>query len=208
MAIIMLEDPTGKMEVTLFPKTYAEAAPMLGQPDTVLVLGGVIDYRAGQLQMRVDAIKKASLSAMIRKAKEDGVFDEEEAKRGLSVMRKTLEMEEEVEAVDEEGNAIAGEKIKVSKETATEGGDDKKPDVPEADVTEKKEPGHMHTITLPARAPKQLLLDLKRVLETYPGGDPVQLKIGEQMIMLPLTITMSPILEKRIEEVLASAAQG
>ncbi len=206
MAIVMLEDPTGKMEVTLFPKTYAEAAPMLGQPDTVLVLGGVIDYRAGQLQMRVDAIKRSSLSAMIKKAKEDGVFDEEEAKRGLSVMRKTLEMEEEVEAVDEEGNAIAGEKIKVSKETAAEGGDDKKPDVPEADVTEKKEPGHMHTITLPARAPKQLLLDLKRVLETYPGGDPVQLKIGEQMIMLPLTVTMSPILEKRIADLLATAA--
>ncbi len=233
MAIIMLEDPTGKMEVTLFPKTYAEAAPMLGQPDTVLVLGGVIDYRAGQLQMRVDAIKKASLSAMIRKAKEDGVFDEEEAKRGISVMRKTLDMEETMEAVDEEGNVIAGEKMVVRDEAVAVEDDLLGPvgkwlaaGMPATDAMkafgfegtakpaakegqpkkEEKKDQKVHTITLPARAPKQLLLDLKRVLETYPGGDPVQLKIGEQMIKLPLTVTMSPILEKRIAEVLAAAA--
>ena len=135
------------------------------------------------------------------------MFDEEEAKRGLSVMRKTLEMEEEVEAVDEEGNAIAGEKIKVC-EGATEGNGDAKPDAPETAGTggkEKKEEPRVHTVTLPARAPKQLLLDLKRVLETYPGTEPVQLRIGEQMIRLPLTITWSALLEKKIDDLLAAS---
>jgi len=237
MAIVMLEDPTGKMEVTLFPKTYAEAAGMLEQPDTVLVCGGVIDYRAGQLQMRVDAIKKSSLSAMIRKAKEDGVFDEEEAKRGISVMRKTLEMDEEMEAVDEEGNVVAGEKMVVSDGAGTQIEDDflgpigkwlaagmpatdamkalgfegvagAKPAKAGASKEEKKQKDGepvIHTVTLPARAPKQLLLDLKRVLETYPGTDKVQLKIGEQTIQLPLTITWSPLLEKKIDDLLISA---
>jgi len=108
MAIVMLEDPTGKMEVTLFPKTYAEGGAMLEQPDTIIIVGGVIDNRMGQLQMRVDDIKKASLTAMIKRAKEEGIFDEEEAKRGISVLKKTLEAEEDIETVDEEGNVVAG----------------------------------------------------------------------------------------------------
>jgi hypothetical protein len=200
------------------------------------VLGGVIDHRMGQLQMRVDAVKKASLSAMIRKAKEDGVFDEEEAKRGISVMKKTLDMEEEMEAVDEEGNVIAGEKMKVSegapvedeslgpigkwlaagmpatdamKALGFEGGASKAPAKKEASdekQKEKKKDDKVYTIALPARAPKQLLLDLKRVLETYPGSEPVQLKIGDQIITLPLTITASPLLEKKVEDILAAAA--
>lgn len=61
----------------------------------------------------------------------------------------------------------------------------------------------IHTISLPERAPKKLLLDLKHVLETFPGKEKVQLKIGEQIIPLPLTINMSTILEKKIEDVLA-----
>jgi hypothetical protein len=60
----------------------------------------------------------------------------------------------------------------------------------------------IHTIQLPERAPKKLLLDLKGVLQTFPGSEKVQLKIGEQLIPLPLTIAMSPILEKKIDDLL------
>lgn len=61
MAIVMIEDPSGKMEVTLFPRLYAEAAPVLEQPDTVLKVEGVVDFRMGQLQMRVDKMSRSSL---------------------------------------------------------------------------------------------------------------------------------------------------
>jgi len=84
----------------------------------------------------------------------------------------------------------------------TEGDDIKTPEEP-TPVPEIQ----LHTITLPARAPKQVLLDLKHVLQTYPGNQRIQLKIGEQMIPLPLTVTMSPLLEKKIDEVLASAEE-
>jgi DNA polymerase III subunit alpha len=50
MAIVTLEDPTGKMEVTLFPRIFAEVGAVLEQPDTVLVIGGTVDLRMGQLQ--------------------------------------------------------------------------------------------------------------------------------------------------------------
>jgi hypothetical protein len=66
----------------------------------------------------------------------------------------------------------------------------------------------VHTIALPQRAPKQLLLDLKRVLQTFPGPEKVQLRIGEQLVPLPLTISMSTVLQKRIDDVIGSHASA
>lgn len=51
-----------------------------------------------------------------------------------------------------------------------------------------------------------MLLDLKRVLETFPGKEKIQLKIGEQMIPLPMTVSYSTILEKKIDEVMGKYA--
>ncbi|MDD5623472.1 MAG: DNA polymerase III subunit alpha [Candidatus Peribacteraceae bacterium] len=245
MAVVLLEDPTGKIEVTLFPRIYAEFAELLEQPDTVLVVGGTLDLRAGQLQLRVDAVKKAALSTMIARAKEEGFFDEEEARRGLTISRRKVEEVEQVEVLDEEGNVVAGETVSVGKE---ENGSDEylgplgqwivkgmdmkevlqilecdSPGVPSVPAPEKQKKASVrhqeegepqatsfsstqisiHTIALPERAPKKLLLDLKAVLERFPGKEKVQLKIGEQLIPLPLTINMSTVLEKKIEEVLS-----
>ncbi len=64
----------------------------------------------------------------------------------------------------------------------------------------------IHTIGLPERAPKQLLLELKTIFATFPGREKVQLKIGERMVPVPMTITMSPILEKHIDEAIKKFA--
>ncbi len=236
MAIVFLEDPTGKIEVTLFPRTYAEVSNILTQPDTVLVIGGTLDYRAGQLQLRADAMKKASLSTMITRAKEDGFFDEEEAKRGITQVRPVLADEDEaIEMVDEEGNVIAGETLKLAV-----GGEDRDSlaalgrwivdgmniaeplaalglsiDGAPAAATSPQQPQQpspseqisIHTVELPPRAPKQMLLELKKVLETFPGSERIQLKIGPQTIPLPLTVTMSTILENKIAEVMAQYSE-
>lgn len=234
MAILFLEDPTSKIEVTLFPRTYAECATVLETPDTVLKVEGTLDLRNGQLQIRADTIQRSGLSTMIQRAKDDGVFDEEEAKRGISITRKTFEEEEDaVEMTDEEGNVVAGEKLKL----AGPDGDDEffgpiaqwifrgclknealaalgLPTDPSEGVEKKQESRKdkakeetphlsVHTIALPAQAPKQLLLDLKKVFETFPGPEKVQLKIGEQVVPISLTVTMSPILESRVDDVLA-----
>jgi DNA polymerase-3 subunit alpha len=236
MAIVLLEDPTGKMEITLFPKTYAEMAPTLEQPDTVLVIAGTLDYRMGQLQMRAESMKRSSLSTMIARAKEDKVFDEEEAKRGISVARRMLDEEEEaVELLDEEGNVIAGEKVVLHvEESGTAGGEDEflgplgkwifqnmplgdaekalgldafgtpsvtdVPTLEEESLPEIQE--SLHTITLPARAPKQLLLDLKDIFLQFPGSEKVQLMIGQQLIPLNVTIGLSSAAQEKITAVL------
>jgi hypothetical protein len=212
--------------VTLFPRTFADASALFGQPDTVLVVAGTLDMRAGQLQIRADAIKKASLSTMIQRAKEEGFFDANEV--GL---QRTREVDEEkIEMVDEEGNVIAGEVVTVGKETAGEDflgplgrwivegmkTDDVMKDSDEKKIASESSKSlessplssriSIHTIELPARAPRQLLLDLKRTFETFPGRERVQLKIGGQIVPVPLTITMSTILEKKIEEIMGKYA--
>ena len=233
MAMVIIEDPTAKIEVTFFPRTFAQVADLLEKEDTILVIGGTLDLRMGALQLRADAAKRASLTTMVKNAKSAGFFDEEEAKRGLTIGRAELEDGEEVELTDEEGNVIAGEKVTLEKETASqedgyygplakwirEGmamedlvlvlGFESSDRVREADSDSGKcsSPSiNIYTITLPDRAPKQLLLDLKAVLETFPGKEKVQLKIGEQVIDLPLTITTSTILEQKIAELLESYA--
>lgn len=221
MAILWLEDPTGKIEVTLFPRVYNEVEAILTEPDTVLVVGGKLDMRGGQLQLRADAIKRSSLSKMIEKAQAAGFYNEEEAKKGIMPTRHQLE-DEVIEAVDEEGNVIAGETLKVEekKEEREEGffgplglwiADGMNIDEPlialELKEGKKEKPKNsteisIHTIELPERAPKSLLLELKKTLETFSGPEKVQLKIGSQTIPLPLTITMSPVLESKIDELI------
>ncbi|MDB4978261.1 MAG: polymerase subunit alpha [Candidatus Peribacteria bacterium] len=217
MGILTIEDPTGKIEVMLFPKTYSQFEHLLGQSDSMLVINGVLNMRGGLPQLQADVLKKASIQIMIDKAKKDGFFDEEEAKNGIRLQ--VRDEEETVDLLDEEGNVIAGEAVKVKEEKAEPA------DVPAANETtnsqqspspEESSPAsasgasaasvHVHTIELPARAPKQLLLDLKHVFETFPGHEKVQLKIGEQLVPVPLTVSMSAVLEARIQELLAGYA--
>ncbi len=209
MAIVMIEDPSGKMEVTLFPKTYADSAAVLEQPDTVLKIDGVVDQRAGQLQMKVDAVRRSSLSMMIQRAKDEGLFDEEEAKNGLKRVRK--EEDEHVDHVDDEGNVEAGKKTKVAtdapiEETVVSEGGAADASAVSIESSEDAPSISLHTVVLPPRAPKQLLLDLKDVFLLYPGREKVQLKIGEQTVALPVTVAMSPLLQQRIDEVLGKYA--
>ena len=158
--------------------------------------------------MRVDAVKRASLSTMIQRAKDEGVFDEVEAKNGIVRIRK--EEESGANDVDDEGNVIADAvrptptpgmvpseptgSVDGSLDDEKTGSSDTRPADPSAIS--------IHTVSLPPRAPKQLLLDLKDVFLRYPGHEKIRLKIGAQFVELPITIAMSPLLQQRIDEVL------
>ena len=101
MAIIMLEDCTGKMEATMFPKTYADYIEQLQKPDCILLIDGVLQERMGAKQLKVDSVKTASLEAVIKSAKEQNLFNEQEAEEGL---KREEAVEEEVEVAPAEGN--------------------------------------------------------------------------------------------------------
>jgi DNA polymerase-3 subunit alpha len=219
MGILQLEDPTGKIEVMMFPKAYAEIAGMLGQTDTVLVIGGTLEARGGQMQVIADALKRASLSTMLQKAKAEGFFDEEEARRGVVRTRPPLDDDVKEKTKESNGavptNAATTTPMVDELDAATSAPHDERAsssavadEGADAPIEQTTSTGvHVRTIVLPARAPRQLLLDLKQVLQTFPGPERVQLQIGDQRVDVPLTVNMSVILEQKIADILARYAE-
>ena len=229
MAILTVEDPTGKTEVTLFPRVYAQYKELLEKPDTVLVLAGTIDFRMGQPQLKAEALKRVSLETMVARAKSEGMFSEEEARHWQSSSARRRETEESVELVSDEGEVLT-ERIRqnaangngdafhgplaqwILQGMSTQEAVDQLGLMNESENTGEPPPSSgvtavqtsgglsIHTVTLPAFAPRELLIEIKNIFETFPGSEKVQLKIGEKIIPVSLTVTMSPILEKRIEE--------
>ncbi len=74
MASFMIEDPTGKLDVICFPKAYQKYGHLLME-DEVIVMGGKLDDRRGQVQFVCDDAKKISLENMIKNAKENGTYE-------------------------------------------------------------------------------------------------------------------------------------
>ena len=204
MGVVTLEDPTGKIEVTLFPRTYAETSAFLGENSALLVVGGTLDVRNNQLQVRAEAVKRLHLPTFIEHAKESGLFNEEEAKHGTVPHRRAESRTEHMELIDDEGNIVAGETVTLKEQGRKDALGPLGTWILQGMSLDN--PISLHTIPLPTHAPKQLLLDLKDTIALFPGKERVQLKIGEQCIPLPLTISMSPILERRLADLLQTYA--
>jgi DNA polymerase III subunit alpha len=221
MAIVTVEDPTARMEVMLFPRVYAQFKDLLEKPDSILVIAGNLDMRMGQPQLKAEAMKCASITTMVQRARESGMFNEDEAKNWRGMQRKDKAEEEAVETVSEEGEVRT---VKLESEAPQEllgplakwihagmdmaapmqalglDGSAPAPAPAATPAVAKTTPISIHTIALPERAPRELLLEIKSIFETFPGREKVQLKIGQKMVPVGLTITMSPLLEKRVEE--------
>ncbi len=77
MASFVIEDPTGKLDVIVFPKAYQKFGHLFKE-DEVVVMGGKLDDKRGQIQFICDEAKAVSLDNMIKKAKEEGSYKPEE----------------------------------------------------------------------------------------------------------------------------------
>lgn len=233
MAVLTIEDPTGRIEVTLFPRVYSQVGATIDKPDSVLVIAGTIDMRGGMLQMKGEAIKRASLSSMIAKAKESGMFDAEDAGRTIRNMDEGPRGEADLlpEDNDDIADRAMGEQDAKAQEPVygpvaawirdgmnVEGllatleinlSNEQKPAV--ADITPPRSSPtsvSVHTITLPERAPKELLLTLKSIFETFPGSERVQLSIGSKIVQVPIAVTLSPIFQKRVDDAITQFSSG
>lgn len=203
MAVVTIEDPTGRMEAMFFPKYYSQFKDVLEDTGSMLVLAGTLDMRLGQPQLKAEAVKKASLETMVKKAKETGMFSDEEAKNWHAGKKRK---EEEADDITEDAPAdspteeLLGPIAAWIQQGMQTDAPLKKLKLDKFELAEEQPTISVHTVTLPARAPKELLLAVKEVFETFPGREKVRLKIGSKLVDVPMTIAMSPILEKRIEE--------
>lgn len=202
MAIATLEDPTGKIEVTLFPKTFAEYANVLEEPGNVLVIGGVIDVRGGMYQLRADAVKKVSLDTMITKAKESGFYDEKEAEGGVLFSTDFIQAEE--------GKSIqrsTGDDDELPTFTSAPSHHDQDEEVVGSSTEEETLPAKQttadYTIVLPSHAPQALLAELKQLLASNPGAHTVELDIHGKIIPVPFTVNAQDSLKEKVKTLLA-----
>lgn len=212
MAVLTIEDPTGRIEVTLFPKVFAQAADLIEKPDTMLVLVGVLELRAGLPQLRVDALKRVSITTLVNHAKADGMFDEEEAKHWKPIVRHDVL---ESSDADEDHAPSVTSTIGIPEAAGftkkhhgplsqwmMRGMPMEEPLSKLGDVLSVQQKAMPHRIVLPAKATKALLLGLKTLLEAHAGTEEVILQIGSSTIDIPLKIMYTKSLEEAIEKLI------
>jgi len=173
-----LEDPTGRIEVVVFPKVYAQYQAHFVDGN-ILVMEGRLDQRSGNLQFSVNNAKAVSLDSMINNAKEANLYDEKE-----KIVRKIKVLEVEVPQAD-----------------PTE--EDVLPLVSAADAGEWNE--NPFCIKVPAEVKEDVLRNLKMLLLRNPGDRKVEINMGSRTIKLPFGITLSEDLENGLKELIPVA---
>ncbi|MBN1494709.1 DNA polymerase III subunit alpha [Candidatus Peregrinibacteria bacterium] len=101
MASFKIEDPTGKLDVIVFPKTYQKFGHLF-QDDVIVVMTGELSDRRGIVQFVVDEAKVIDIESMIANAKRDKLYNPEEI---ITIVTpnflKTAKKDEENEIQDE-----------------------------------------------------------------------------------------------------------
>jgi len=185
MAIFILEDSTAKIEVTIFPKSYHQLAPML-EEDQVVVVEGKFENRRGGCQLLCESIKKVSLEKMIEKAKEEKTYDaKEKTSKYIPFISELLHSEEKDEIMDFD---ISGMKI-------LEGEVFGKPDSDEI-------PDEVYIIKLVKKVDKEFLDKIKNLLTKYKGDREVVIYIPckdkTKRIKVPFGVSVNEEFEKEL----------
>ncbi len=77
MASFTIEDPTGKLNVIVFPRAYQKFGHLFDE-DELVVMTGKVSNRRGQIQFVCEEAKKISLPGMIENAKKQNLYKPEE----------------------------------------------------------------------------------------------------------------------------------
>lgn len=89
MAYATLEDPTGRIDVVIFPKVFSKYQHLL-QDDHLFMMEGRLDLRRDAFQYSVNSITPVSLDSMIKNAQAEGLYD---AKEKIVRKQKVLEIQ-------------------------------------------------------------------------------------------------------------------
>ncbi len=175
-----LEDPTGRIEIVVFPKTYTLYQHLL-QEGQILVIEGRLDNRSNGLQLSANNIKTISLESMIQNAKELNLYDEKEK---MERKQKILEIDKKTVEFDpmEEVYVAPAETV---------------------DESWKEDP---YVIEIPAGTNVERMNQLKSVLLAHPGERKVELVLGTgagaRRIKAPFGITVTEEMQREVTEVL------
>jgi DNA polymerase III alpha subunit len=194
MAMITLEDPFGKIDCVMFPKTYAKNYNTLVE-DHVMVAEGILEKRMGEFQIIINQAESLPLEDLQAKAKAEKLWTEGEKIERVS--RIEVEEEEVAEAA-EVMEAVETEPEATSVEEVSEVESIDEPIVAESTGEEPKK-DEVYTITINRTVDKEFFMKLKGLLEKHPGSQPVELVIGEKIMATPIKVTVSSDLEAEVD---------
>ncbi len=182
MAIVALEDPFGKLEAVVFPKSYGPLASVLVE-DGVLMAEGTLEERGGSRQVVVKTGEGLDLDELQRRAKQQGLWEE-----GGKVVHGSRQAQEEGEL------AVAEKAL----------------GVPESEVLPLESQSlfanpKARQILVNRPASKEFFQALKALLQKHPGPEAVELVLGQSVLPLPLKVGWSLELESGIHRLLDGA---
>lgn len=176
-----LEDPTGRIEVVVFPKVYNQFQALFKEGQ-ILIMEGRLDLRANGLQFACNTVKALSLDSMIAKAKEAGLYDEKEK---MSRRQKVFEKTAEVKAFDPMEELYIAPALETRVEDWQE---------------------NPYVITIPGNADLKKLNELKAVLQAKPGERKVEIRVkngaGIKRIRVPFGVEVNDEMETAIRSLL------
>lgn len=182
MMMATLEDPTGRINVIVFPKVYHQYADAFRE-DQIVILEGKLDFRRGEYQFICEAAKIISLEKMIESAKADGFFDEKE--KLLLTPKKSVGHIEKNDKNDEDPGASP----------------------PEIAIEESAE---AYVIELQEHISPEVLTQLKQILTGRKGSTLVEILIHEKnrikRIRVPFGVHVDEDLKNSIREILTKAS--
>lgn len=188
MAYLTLEDPTGRLEVTVFSKPYLQYRGLLTE-DTVVVLTGKLELRSNALQLLCQSAQTVSLETMISKAKQAKLYDPDERVRLTSAV---------LQEDDEASDVLHGDEVEFS-DGALPAKAFFSPSLPDpAPPTEDP-----LIVRLNDSSPStEVLKSLKAILTRYPGTRPVEIHIPAldrlKRIKVPFGVQLNETLEREI----------
>ncbi|MDH5596484.1 MAG: DNA polymerase III subunit alpha, partial [Candidatus Peregrinibacteria bacterium] len=178
MAIIQLEDTTGKGEIVAFPKIYPKLSSELLE-GRILLVDGKLEKRMGEMQVVVSSVEGMTLEELQDRAKKEDLWTEDE--KFVRPSRQEIEEEEIAEAAE----------IMEATQDATELDNDSLFNNEKA-----------HQILINREVDKDFFGKLKVLLEKHPGSDDLELVIGGRVLPLPMKVSWKDSLQEEVNALL------
>lgn len=186
MCYFTIEDPTGRMEVTVFPNTFTKFRELF-TAESVVSLTGKVELRRGQFQILCQNIQGISLETMISKARKSKLYDPKEKMRILEATPEDEEIPEP--SPSEVPKGATGDAAPP-------------PPAPSAEATELDE-----DLVIKLNDPQtssDRLLKLKELLLRHQGKRHVEIHIAQEgmlkRIKVPFGVKVTPDLKSKISE--------
>lgn len=173
MAIALCDSFDFQFTVLVFSKEY-EALSLLLEEDKILLVEGIFrgNEENGEMSVTAQTIRASTITSIRQQAKDMNLFDQKAIVNLSGFQEEIQEMQEESGKKKEEASENENPEIpkEPSIEPEMESEDTEDEDETESTVSVKAEEPKEYTISVPATACRQDLVDLKTYLEGVPKG--------------------------------------